>query len=737
MLLKRITLLFSVLLLAFGMRAQDSTAHLLPPDSMQVWYFYNHLDSADQEKYYYIDTVLAGVQEVNPIRQGKRFYADLGNIGQAQTNLLYTPRQSISFNYGPNNFSTFWMNFEDIRYFNEQSPYTNVQYVTGPGRMQILGLTHSQNLFKALYVGVDFKLINSFGDYPQQKTDDYNLAVNMRYFTKDKRYGATFAWINNRVTNRENGGIKYDSLFTQNLETNRAAYAVNLSSAETRLKRGGIEVFQFFNIVPPGGRKKKEPKVKSQPVPPELLADTNQTDQIPFLTDSLSNVPDSLMADSFPFLDSLPIVLQDTTTPIPDSIIITEEMLRKPPMLINPLPFSSLSEPTLVEKQNYFSSADSIIRADSINQIQKKIFNPGRISWRFRLYRDIYMYADESGETGFYENYYHGENTFDSVSVVQMHNIFAWSNTNPEAVDQKNLFRLYLYLQHQHIRIGGDVGKYEFDQIIPRGELATRILGRFELRGEASVVSGGYNDGDYMLRASIQTKLGNKNNPFVFTGEASIISQSAPWDYFYHNANNFMWLNDFNKTTSSWIGASIGRGETYLSMRYYVLNELLYFNEKALPAQLDGNTGLLQASLFSKNKLGNWHFDNQLIFQQLSNNEALRLPKFMAKSRVYFRFPMFKRALMLQPGFSLFYTTAYQAKAYMPSSRIFYLQNNGEYGNYPYIDFFVNFRVQRARLFLKYVHITKGLFGYEYMAVPGYPMKDGGIMFGLQWRFHD
>ena len=37
----------------------------------------------------------------------------------------------------------------------------------------------------------------------------------------------------NRLTNYENGGIKYDSIFEQNLETNRKLYDVNLPLHKT------------------------------------------------------------------------------------------------------------------------------------------------------------------------------------------------------------------------------------------------------------------------------------------------------------------------------------------------------------------------------------------------------------------------------------------------------------------------------------------------------------------------
>ena len=52
----------------------------------------------------------------------------------------------------------------------------------------------------------------------------------------------------NRLRNYENGGIKYDSLFENNLETNRQVIPVNLESAQNNIRENGFFMKHYFNL---------------------------------------------------------------------------------------------------------------------------------------------------------------------------------------------------------------------------------------------------------------------------------------------------------------------------------------------------------------------------------------------------------------------------------------------------------------------------------------------------------
>lgn len=61
-----------------------------------------------------------------------------------------------------------------------------------------------------------------------------------------------------------------------------------------------------------------------------------------------------------------------------------------------------------------------------------------------------------------------------------------------------------------------------------------------------------------------------------------------------------------------------------------------------------------------------------------------------------------------------------------------------EVGNYPYVDLFVMAKWKRMRIFLKYQHLNKGLFGEgAYFSAANYPLNPGMFKIGLSWGFYD
>jgi hypothetical protein len=108
-----------------------------------------------------------------------------------------------------------------------------------------------------------------------------------------------------------------------------------------------------------------------------------------------------------------------------------------------------------------------------------------------------------------------------------------------------------------------------------------------------------------------------------------------------------------------------------------------------------------------------------------------------AKADFYYTKDLFKQAAIVQTGVNLMYNTPYDAYAYMPATRLFYVQNEKELGDYVYANVFLNLQIKRARLFIKYYNLGSAFGNYNYFMVPSYPMKDGGIRFGVSWMFYD
>jgi hypothetical protein len=90
--------------------------------------------------------------------------------------------------------------------------------------------------------------MNAPGAYLRQRTNHINFVATLQYFTKNKRYGVIANFTLNRILTNENGGIKYDSIFQQNLETNRQIYETKLSLASNRVRENGFYMKHYFNL---------------------------------------------------------------------------------------------------------------------------------------------------------------------------------------------------------------------------------------------------------------------------------------------------------------------------------------------------------------------------------------------------------------------------------------------------------------------------------------------------------
>lgn len=218
------------------------------PDSTRVLYFNNHIDLLGKKSMKTIDTAITHVQRYNRIRQFGDFYATLGNIGKAHKSLLFCPLDKSGFDLGLHGLDHYRFHNDSVRYFLVNKPYTHVFYVMGSKKEQNLDLTHAQNLTGWLNFGLDFNYINSPGYYRRQLADDKNFSVNFRITPRNSRYRLLAHYLHNKVRMEENGGIRYDSVFKENVITSRESIIVNLNTAENRWKENNYYVKQIFRI---------------------------------------------------------------------------------------------------------------------------------------------------------------------------------------------------------------------------------------------------------------------------------------------------------------------------------------------------------------------------------------------------------------------------------------------------------------------------------------------------------
>ncbi|MEZ5197720.1 MAG: putative porin [Bacteroidales bacterium] len=225
---------------------QDSIVTVL--DSSKVYFFFNHFDTQGPNFITTLDTSITSVQKYDPLTKPGNYYASLGNPGSENQSMVYKPYLKSGFDFGIRSLDKYMFTNDSIKYYWVGVPYTKLFYIMGSKKEQNLHIDHTQNIASWFTFGMRFRYINSPGYYQNQETDNKNFVIKTRFQTRNYRYMVLANYIHNKLKLEENGGIKYDTLFEQNIIDSRQGMEVNLTTANNYIKENGFFVKQFFSI---------------------------------------------------------------------------------------------------------------------------------------------------------------------------------------------------------------------------------------------------------------------------------------------------------------------------------------------------------------------------------------------------------------------------------------------------------------------------------------------------------
>ena len=610
--------------------SQECDTLIESKDTSQVYFYLHNVDSLALGRLHGYRMQIAGIHNYEEPFKKTPFFASLGNPGLAYKNLLFSPLRKSGFDFGIRSFDAYLFDNSEAEYYRLSEPFTELIYMLGPKKEQLIAAKFHTKIFPQFTIGADFRYVYAPGKYQRQKSDNKSLVLSGQYFTKSKRYGVIANYIYNKVYVYENGGIVADSVFEQNIETDRFVIPVNLNSATNQIKQSSFFLNQFFNI------QKKH------------------------------------------------IKLNDST------------------------------------------------------YVRRNI-HAGRITHSLNWSRQTQIYSDGNPSAGFYQNIYlDSTSTLDSVYHFKIANKFMWSNLGYLDSTERKPFYIYGAIKHEYHELGGYSERQYFNQFIPSAGVYWLIKNTYMIRGKAELVTGDYNGGDYLIEARFAYfpgKVEKKYGKIEFA--YSLAKQKTGWFYQQYSGNNFQWNNNLLSTDISLMSLYYSRSRLKAGIEYSQLGNYVAMNELALPVQSNNNITLIKATIYKDFRFSIVGIDTKFAYQKASDENFIAVPDFMANVAIFVTLPLFKGATTIQPGIEVYYNTSYYAEAYMPATRSFYAQGNKEIGNFVYADFFFNFRIKRARLFLKYSHLNSHFGIYDYYSVPSYPLMDAGFRFGLSWKFFD
>jgi len=248
----------------------------------------------------------------------------------------------------------------------------------------------------------------------------------------------------------------------------------------------------------------------------------------------------------------------------------------------------------------------------------------------------------------------------------------------------------------------------------------------------------GYRQNEFEVNATFSRELRGKAD----LGIRGSLELRRPHYFTNHYSSSFYrWDHDFPSRFRINGEAFVRSTELELDIRAgaALISNYIYWDQEGQPRLYDKEL-LILSGYFSRHfRLSGFNSENKFLIQYTTANEVLRLPLVALYTSNYWKQRLFKGALISDLGFDFYYTTKYNAGAYMPATGMFHLQDEYRVGGFPFLDVFLAIRIQRTRIFVSYNNLLHGLgfVGENYLTAYNYPMKPRNFRVGLVWTFYD
>lgn len=173
-----------------------------------------------------------------------------GNNGLPIFPLTYHAKYYKDVNIGLNNYDSYLIQDEDVKYYRAQRPFTKMFYATGSERENRFMLTHTQNWGRGLNVGFDYHRLVSNGFYTNQEIDHNNFAGHAWFQSKNKKLNVMSHYISNKFLVGTNGGIQSgaENYYLNEDFSRRRSIPVKMEEAEKLFKGNSLNVQSSFDL---------------------------------------------------------------------------------------------------------------------------------------------------------------------------------------------------------------------------------------------------------------------------------------------------------------------------------------------------------------------------------------------------------------------------------------------------------------------------------------------------------
>ncbi len=359
----------------------------------------------------------------------------------------------------------------------------------------------------------------------------------------------------------------------------------------------------------------------------------------------------------------------------------------------------------------------------------------GRISHLFVYQRDRYRYDDKDQMSALYSGmpfYDTPDSTqfFDSITFVKIEN--EWRYGNGDVSD------VVMHPKHLNYYIGCRIAQYDYRQVALKKNVNTYALTTaiflnlsdlLSLSSKGHYYLGDYMGGNYLLDSYLHLKWGKIHGRFGLL----LSKDNAPWIMQSFVSSRFTWQQNLQPVDVQKMSALIKIYHTTLQLHISNIHNYCYYDTTVMPHQYADNLQHILLRIDNTIRWQHWGANVSAAYQLSSQSKVLRVPDIWGGLKLYYSNFLFKKALELEVGIENAFYTKYYADRWMPAIRAFYLQDKQKIGGYLLSDVYVNAKIGKARLFLRYDHFNTHFMGAHYFSAPGYPAQDAAFRFGIHW----
>ena len=390
-------------------------------------------------------------------------------------------------------------------------------------------------------------------------------------------------------------------------------------------------------------------------------------------------------------------------------------------------------------------SIDTLEHQEMIQETKVRKFTLGRICHRFSYLNNKLYYNETSPSVAFYQPYdtlLNTSKTTDTTLVRAFRNTLQWNSLGYQKYNDDVPFYVYAGVTHGFYRLkhydyleGETVLTRNFNQLSVNGGIIVNLFKSTRITGQAELITLGYQIGDFDIKGQWKQYLGTTRKNYgqaIFDFELK--RQSANWFEESYYSNHFRWQNDFKAATYLSFNLKYKFRDYCIGVRQTSIANFIYFGTDARPTQHEEMFSIREAYLSFYQKLWRFEIEGFASLQKSSNEEVIHLPLVQGSLKIGYSQPMFHKAATLHPSITVRYFTKYYADAYMPATRSFYLQNEVQIGNFPFIDLALAIKVKKAHIYVVYSNMFLLTGNYNSFIAPHYPMRDSRIFIGVNWR---